>query len=77
MLSNSEFVCLLRQSREIDHVVALYNLSDAQKHYLTNAQPGQGILKMGNALITFRNDHPKDTKIYKLLTTKPGERRNE
>lgn len=77
MLSNSEFVCLLRQSSEIDHVVALYNLSDAQKHYLTNAQPGQGILKMGNALITFRNDHPKDTKIYKLLTTKPGERRNE
>ena len=39
----------------------------------TLAQPGEGIIKMGNSLIPFNNPQPKDTKTYKLLTTKPGE----
>ena len=73
MLANSEFVCMLRQTKDIDSVVSLYGLSEPQRNYLLLAQPGQGILKMGNSLISFVNDHPKNTKIYKLLTTKPGE----
>lgn len=31
------------------------------------------IEQMGNSLIPFNNPQPKDTKTYKLLTTKPGE----
>lgn len=73
MLANSEFVCMLRQTKDIDSVVKLYGLSEPQKNYLLLAQPGQGILKMGNSLIPFVNDYPKDTKTYALLTTKPGE----
>ena len=72
MLANSEFVCMLRQTKDIDHVVELYGLSDIQRNYLLKARPGQGILKMGNALIPFVNDYPKNTKSYRLLTTKPG-----
>ena len=77
MLANSEFVCMLRQTKDIDHVVELYGLSDIQRNYLLKARPGQGILKMGNALIPFVNDYPKNTKSYRLLTTKPGELENE
>ncbi len=73
MLANSEFVCMLRQTKDIDSVVQLYGLSEPQRNYLLLAQPGQGILKMGNALIPFVNDYPKDSKTYRLLTTKPGE----
>ena len=76
MLANSEFVCMLRQTKDIDSVVELYGLSDPQKNYLKLAKPGQGILKMGNNLIPFVNDHPTNTKIYRLLTTKPGEMEN-
>ena len=76
MLANSEFVCMLRQTKDIDSVVELYGLSDPQKNYLKLAKPGQGILKMGNNLIPFVNDHPTNTKIYRLLTTKPGEMKN-
>ena len=76
MLANSEFVCMLRQTKDIDHVVELYGLSDIQRNYLLKARPGQGILKMGNALIPFVNDYPKNTKSYRLLTTKPGELEN-
>ena len=73
MLANSEFVCMLRQTKDIDNVVDLYGLSEPQRNYLLLARPGQGILKMGNSLIPFVNDYPKDSKTYRLLTTKPGE----
>ena len=29
--------------------------------------------KMGNSMIPFSNLEPKDTAVYKLITTKPGE----
>lgn len=70
---NSEFVVMLRQTKDIDSVVELYGLSEPQRKYLLLAQPGEGIIKMGNSLIPFNNPQPKDTKTYKLLTTKPGE----
>ena len=73
MLANSEFVVMLRQTKDIDSVVELYGLSDPQRKYLLLSQPGEGIIKMGNSLIPFNNPQPKDTKTYKLLTTKPGE----
>lgn len=73
MLANSEFVVMLRQTKDIDSVVELYGLSAPQRSYLLLAQPGQGILKMGNNLIPFLNNYPKDSKTYRLLTTKPGE----
>ena len=34
---------------------------------------GQGLLKVGSSLVPFKNEFPKDTKLYKLMTTKPGE----
>ena len=44
-----------------------------QQEYITNAKPGSGLIKIGGTLIPFENDIPKDTEIYRLLTTKPGE----
>lgn len=73
LLANSEFVIMLRQSKDIDSVAELYGLSDQQSYFLLRAQPGQGILKMGNELIQFENVWPKDSLIYKMITTKPGE----
>lgn len=66
ILANSEFVAILRQTKDIDSVAELYDLSEPQRNYLLLAQPGQGILKMGNALIPFENDFPKNTKSYWL-----------
>ena len=41
--------------------------------YITNVGVGQGLLKVGSSLVPFKNEFPKDTKLYKLMTTKPGE----
>ena len=39
----------------------------------TNADAGCGLIKYGSALVPFVNRFPKDTQLYKLMTTKPGE----
>lgn len=39
----------------------------------TNADAGCGLIKYGSALVPFINRFPRDTKLYQLMTTKPGE----
>lgn len=73
VLSNSEFVVMLRQTKDIESISTLYNLSKPQEEYLKLAQAGQGILKMGNNIIPFENRQPQRGKVYQLISTKPGE----
>jgi hypothetical protein len=40
---------------------------------VTNADPGSGLLFFQNVILPFRDEFPKDTELYKLLTTKPSE----
>ena len=51
----------------------LLNISDLQMSYITNVGAGQGLLKVGSSLVPFINRFPTNTKLYKLMTTKPGE----
>ena len=73
VLANSEFVVMLRQTKDIDAMEDLYTLSKPQKEYLKLATAGQGILKMGNNIIPFENKQPTTGMVYKLISTKPGE----
>ena len=41
--------------------------------YVTNADAGCGLIRYGSALVPFINRFPRDTKLYELMTTKPGE----
>lgn len=51
----------------------LLNISDLQLSYITNVDAGHGLIKVGSSLVPFANKFPKNTKLYKLMTTKPGE----
>lgn len=77
LLSNSEFVIMLRQSKSLEALERLCGLSKPQLEFLRNASEGHGIIKMGNSMIPFSNLEPKDTAVYKLITTKPGEATSE
>ena len=44
-----------------------------QTQYFTNKDAGQGLMKIGSNLVPFVNKFPKDTQLYKLMTSKPGE----
>ena len=74
MLSNSEFVVMLNQAAsDREKLAKLLNISNEQMSYITNADAGCGLIKYGAALVPFVNRFPKDTKLYQLMTTKPGE----
>ena len=74
MLSNSEFIVMLNQAAsDREKLAKLLNISSEQMSYITNADPGCGLIKYGAALVPFENRFPKDTQLYQLMTTKPGE----
>ena len=74
MLANSEFIVMLNQaSTDRIELSKLLNISELQMGYITNVGVGQGLLKVGSSLIPFVNKFPTNTKLYKLMTTKPGE----
>lgn len=75
MLANSEFVIMLNQaSTDRVKLAELLNISDTQLSYITNVEAGRGLMKVGSALVPFVNKFPKNTKLYRLMTTKFGER---
>ena len=41
--------------------------------YITNAEPGHGLLRIGGALVPFSNTIPRDSELYRLMSTTPGE----
>ena len=74
MLSNSEFVIMLNQAAsDREKLARLLNISNEQMSYITNADAGCGLIKYGSALVPFINQFPHDTKLYQLMTTRPGE----
>lgn len=75
MLSNSEFIQLLNQApNDRQELAEILNISQNQLSYISAADPGCGLLICGeSAIIPFTNEYPKDSKLYKLMTTKLGE----
>lgn len=74
MLANSEFLLLFNQAAtDRAELGKLLHISDTQMGYITNAEPGHGLLKMGGSLVPFNNSIPKDTELYQLMSTTPGE----
>ena len=74
MLSNSEFIVMLNQAAsDRKELAKLLNISDEQMSYITNSDAGCGLIRYGSSLVPFINRFPRNTKLYKLMTTKPGE----
>ena len=78
MLANSEFIIMLNQaSTDRLELAKLLNISDTEVSYITNVGAGEGLAKIGNAIVPFENKFPKNTELYKLMTTKTGEEFDE
>ena len=78
MLANSELIIMLNQaSTDREQLASLLNISEMEMGYITNASSGEGLIKVKSSLIPFRNKFPKDTELYKLMTTKFDETTKE
>lgn len=74
MLANSEFLVMLNQAAtDRDELAKLLNISDNQLSHITNVPAGHGLIRCGGVIVPFQNDFPKDTKLYRLMSTKPDE----
>ena len=74
ILENSDFIYMLNQAAGDRKILAeRLGISAEQLAYVTNSDPGHGLLFFNNVILPFADDFPKDTELYKLLTTKPSE----
>lgn len=75
MLANSAFTIMLAQSEnDAEELSRIYRLSKEEQRFIRQHTPGKGLLHLGTTTtVPFDNTIPKDTKVYGLMTTKPGE----
>lgn len=78
MLSNSDFLLLLSQAtNDLKYLAPTLNMSPREIDCVTNAKPGSGLMIHGAARIPFKDNFPKNTELYALLSTDPNEREQE
>ena len=74
ILENSDYICMLNQAPGDRQILAKkLNISPHQLSYVTQANEGEGLLFYGNVIVPFVDRFPKDTEMYRLMTTKPNE----
>ena len=74
MLANSEFLIMLNQApTDRVELAKLLNISDNQLSYITNVDSGRGLMKCGSSIVPFVSTFPKDTRLYKLMSTRPAD----
>ena len=49
------------------------NISPHQLSYVTHSGEGEGLLFYGSTILPFVDHFPKDTELYRIITTKPQE----
>ena len=73
ILGNSDFIYLLNQNAKDQAVLAdKLGLSERQLAYVTNSEPGSGLILFDNVVIPFIDRYPSDTKTYAVMNTRPG-----
>ena len=74
IFENSDFVLMLNQAAGDRAILAKQlNISPQQMKYVTHTEAGEGLLFYGNVILPFVDRFPKDTELYRVMTTKPEE----
>jgi hypothetical protein len=77
ILENSEFLIMLAQAAGDREILARQlGISPHQLSYVTHSGSGEGLLFFGDTTIPFVDRFPKNTEIYRLLTTRPEDLKN-
>ncbi len=74
IFDNTDFIMMLNQAPGDREILAdKLKISPYQLKRITNSPPGEGLLFFGDVIIPFQDTFPEDTKLYKMMTTRPGE----
>ena len=74
IFENSDYIYMLNQASGDRQILAKQlNISPHQLSYVTHSGGGEGLLFYGNIILPFVDRFPKDTELYRVMTTKPNE----
>ena len=74
ILDNSDYITMLNQAAGDRQILAKHlTISPHQLSFVTNSNEGEGLLFFGNVIVPFVDKFPKDTQLYRIMTTKPDE----
>ena len=74
IFENSDFIYMLNQASGDRQILAKQlNISPHQLSYVTHSGEGEGLLFYGNTIIPFVDHFPRNTELYRIMTTKPSE----
>ncbi len=74
IFENSDYIYMLNQASGDRQILAKQlNISPHQLSYVTHSGEGDGLLFYGNIILPFVDRFPKDTELYRVMTTKPNE----
>ena len=74
IFENSDYIYMLNQASGDRQILAKQlNISPHQLSYVTHYGEGEGLLFYGNIILPFVDRFPKDTELYRVMTTKPNE----
>ena len=74
IFENSEYICMLNQAAEDRGILAeRLSISPYQLKYVTRSGEGSGLIFYGNVIVPFEDRFPKDTRMYRIMTTKLSE----
>ena len=74
IFENSDYIYMLNQASGDRQILAKQlNISPHQLSYVTHSGEGEGLLFYGNIILPFVDRFPKDTELYRIMTTKPQE----
>jgi hypothetical protein len=75
IINNCDFAIILGQSPiNRQQLSKMFSISPAEQKFISSAKPGTGILNIAGENIPVDDTFPKDTQLYKIMTTKPEER---
>ena len=74
IFENSDFIYMLNQAAGDRKILAQHlGISPHQLSYVTHSNEGEGLLFYGDTIVPFVDQFPKNTELYRLMTTKPDE----
>jgi type IV secretory pathway VirB4 component len=78
IFENSDFVYMLNQAGGDRQILAKQlGISPHQLSYVTHSGEGEGLLFYGSTILPFVDHFPKNTELYRIMTTKPQELKKE
>lgn len=78
IFENSDFIYMLNQAAGDRKILAQQlGISPHQLSYVIHSNAGEGLLFYGDTIVPFVDNFPKDTELYRLMTTRPSDKKED